>query len=220
MPKVTLLDLVQRILMPTGGDPVNSIHDTIEAEQIAQVVRSCYRDMAAELTLGHQGELQCLEHVATEELPTLLKIPDMVHQIEFINYGVGVEEEPGILNAGDGKVWDGGIYIGYAHDDYGFDEGLGFGSYENVTLPEGYTLLLLGTNIGDDDLYLVIGHAADYPTDSDLESVTIDGTVFPYATSSISSGERNGYFVTIWTWAHDEALITGLTYELEIAFNG
>ena len=47
----TLLQLTQSILNDADGDEVNSISDTIEAEQAAQLLIDTYLEMVSELDL-------------------------------------------------------------------------------------------------------------------------------------------------------------------------
>jgi len=42
MAKMTVLEIVQDILNDIDGDEVNSIDDTLESEQVAQIVKSTY----------------------------------------------------------------------------------------------------------------------------------------------------------------------------------
>ena len=42
MAKMTLLAMVQDILNDMDGDEVNSISDTVEAEQVAQIIKTTY----------------------------------------------------------------------------------------------------------------------------------------------------------------------------------
>ena len=43
--KQTLLDIVQRVADYSNAGSVNSIHDTIESEQIASIVKATYVDI-------------------------------------------------------------------------------------------------------------------------------------------------------------------------------
>lgn len=38
----TLLEMVQDILSEMDSDEVNSINDTVEAEQVATIIKNCY----------------------------------------------------------------------------------------------------------------------------------------------------------------------------------
>lgn len=86
MAKKTLLDVVQGVLSLLDSDEVNSIADTIEGTQIAYLVRECYEDIVEEMDLGHKGELIYLESATDATHPTLMKIPDSVGLVEWINY--------------------------------------------------------------------------------------------------------------------------------------
>lgn len=94
MPQQTLLALTQKILSDMDSDEVNSINDTIEATQVANTIINCFYDICEEMDLSFQGELTVLEQVATPDRPVLMKIPDAVSRVEWINYGVGEPAEP------------------------------------------------------------------------------------------------------------------------------
>lgn len=86
MPKLTLLDVVQRTLSSIDSDEVNSISDTIEATQMAYLARDVLNEIVEELDLGFKGELMKLEDAVDADHPTRLRMPDSYHQIQFINY--------------------------------------------------------------------------------------------------------------------------------------
>jgi hypothetical protein len=90
MAKLTVLQATQRILSASNGDEIESISDTEEATRVAYTLRRCFRDIVVEQDLGHLGELVRLEQTGGDTAkPTLLRIPDNVTRIEWINYGVG-----------------------------------------------------------------------------------------------------------------------------------
>jgi hypothetical protein len=47
----TVLELVQEILSEMGGDEINSISDTIEATDVATIMRRVYMEMVDEYSL-------------------------------------------------------------------------------------------------------------------------------------------------------------------------
>lgn len=49
--KQTLLEMVQLILSSIDGEEVNSIDDTVEANQVALIVKSVYYDMLSDISL-------------------------------------------------------------------------------------------------------------------------------------------------------------------------
>lgn len=86
MAKETLLDLVQDILSDMTSDPVNSISDTFESQQIARVVKSTYFDLFNERVWPHTGQLFELSSSADSTRPTHMRIEDEVRSIEWVKY--------------------------------------------------------------------------------------------------------------------------------------
>ena len=86
MAKMTLLAMVQDILNDIDGDQVNSVSDTVEAEQVAQIIKTTYdalmsnRDWPSTKTL--------LKTIASGDvsLPTHMTFDDNVKEILFLNY--------------------------------------------------------------------------------------------------------------------------------------
>lgn len=86
MAKRTLLEMTQGILSAMDSDEVNSITDTVEAQQIARIIEDVYFDMVDEHDLAHTKDLFALEGLADATKPTHMKIPDDVSKIEWIKY--------------------------------------------------------------------------------------------------------------------------------------
>jgi hypothetical protein len=80
--KKTLLEHTQSILERTDGDEVNSINDTTEATQIADIIVQCYFDLVANNTFPEHRELFKLTALADSERPNYLQLPDDVDNIE------------------------------------------------------------------------------------------------------------------------------------------
>lgn len=57
MPKLTLLDLTQRILNDMNGDEVNSISDTLESQQVASIIRDTYQEIIGSRSWPHLNRL-------------------------------------------------------------------------------------------------------------------------------------------------------------------
>jgi len=51
--KLTLLEIVQDIMNDMDGDEVNAISDTIESQQVAQIVKTTYLEMMANRNWPH-----------------------------------------------------------------------------------------------------------------------------------------------------------------------
>jgi hypothetical protein len=86
MAKKTLLELVQNILSAMDSDEVNSIGDTVESNQVAEIVRETYEDLVSTLSIPERRALSHLEGVADTNRPNYLRIPDNVKEVLWIKY--------------------------------------------------------------------------------------------------------------------------------------
>lgn len=84
--KMSLLDIVQDILSDMNSDEVNSINDTVESMQIAQIVKSTYFELMANKNWPHLRNLTRLEPSNDNQKPTHMRIPQAVKEIEWIQY--------------------------------------------------------------------------------------------------------------------------------------
>lgn len=84
--KMTLLEMVQDILSEMDSDEVNSLDDTIEAGQVATIVKNAYMLMCSNRNWGDEKELTTLDHVGVIEMPTHLLIPDDIKQLDYLAY--------------------------------------------------------------------------------------------------------------------------------------
>lgn len=86
--KMTLLAMVQDILNDMSDDEVSSISDTIRSLQIAQIIKTTYYDLVAELGITGHSEYFKLTAFGDTSNPTKLQIPDDVSEIFFLRYNV------------------------------------------------------------------------------------------------------------------------------------
>ncbi|MCK4501202.1 hypothetical protein KAU11_11945 [Candidatus Babeliales bacterium] len=86
MAKLILLDIVQDILNDMDSDYVNSISDTEEALQVAQIVKTTYYEMMSRRDWNHLSKIGLLENVSDSARPNYLKVPSDVGAIGFIMY--------------------------------------------------------------------------------------------------------------------------------------
>ena len=91
--KRTLLQIVQNILSDMDSEDVNSIGDSIEAEQIASVVRDVYYNMVSTRMVPEHKELFKLTSLSDSTRPTHFTIPSDINNIESIEYNVGEYKE-------------------------------------------------------------------------------------------------------------------------------
>lgn len=84
--KKTLIEIVQDILSDMGSDEVNSISDTVESSQVAQIVRTTYENMMANRNWPHQKKLAKLLASGNSSLPTHMRLDDDVKEIISVKY--------------------------------------------------------------------------------------------------------------------------------------
>src|SRR5574343_945444 len=84
--KKTLLEIVQDIANDLDSDFVNSIDDTVEAQQIAQIVKSTFNEMISNRNWPHLKKLVQFEAAGSLSKPNYLRIPEGTKEVEFINY--------------------------------------------------------------------------------------------------------------------------------------
>lgn len=90
--KMTLLEMTQDILNDMDSDEVNSIDDTVEAGQVAQIIRTCYFEMIGNRNWPHLRKLLQLE--ASNELakPNYLILPARLKELVSIRYDVSKQD--------------------------------------------------------------------------------------------------------------------------------
>jgi len=84
--KYTLLEVVQQTLEALGSDEVNSISDSVEAEQIASMAERAYYELLNMSDWPFLHQLTELESVADSTLPNFLRIPEAVVNITQVKY--------------------------------------------------------------------------------------------------------------------------------------
>jgi len=82
----TLLEIVQDILSDMDSDEVNGIDDTIEAQQVAQIVKTCFYEMIANRNWPHLKRLIQLESSGDVTKPNYLRIPTDLKELSFFKY--------------------------------------------------------------------------------------------------------------------------------------
>lgn len=98
MARLTVLDMTQSILSALNSDEVNSISDTVEATQIAKIIKNKYYDIIARSNSPEQKVLLRLDASGDVNKPAIMNIPSGVIKIEWIKYfdvGTGGQTPPG-----------------------------------------------------------------------------------------------------------------------------
>lgn len=84
--KQTLLEIVQDIHNSLDFDEVNSINDTQEASQVAQMVKTTYYEIINRKDWPHLNETFQLESSTDSAKPVYMKVPSTIREIGEINY--------------------------------------------------------------------------------------------------------------------------------------
>jgi len=84
--KWSLLDIVQEILNDIDSDEVNSIDDTVEATQVAQMVKSTYFAMMSTRNWPHLRRAVHLTPTTDLAQPTHMYVKDDIKEMIFVNY--------------------------------------------------------------------------------------------------------------------------------------
>lgn len=83
---MTLLEIVIDILNDLDSDEVNSISDTVEAQQVAQIVKTCYFEIIGNRNWPHLRKLIQLDSLADITKPNYLRCPSDLKQLDFFKY--------------------------------------------------------------------------------------------------------------------------------------
>ncbi len=84
--KQTLNEMVSAILSAMDSDEINSIDDTVEATQVAQLIKGVYFDIATDLGLPeHEGLFELIASGNTLQ-PCLMTLPSNVIRLNYVKY--------------------------------------------------------------------------------------------------------------------------------------
>ena len=86
MAKMTLLEIVQDILSDMDSDEVNSINDSVESLQVAQIVKTAYYNIVDGKDYPWLYELFQLGTSGTTARPTHLRLPETIIDLQWIKY--------------------------------------------------------------------------------------------------------------------------------------
>lgn len=91
--KMTLLEMTQDILNDLDSDFVNSIDDTVEAQQVAQIIKTSFFEMISNRNWPHLKKLIQLDASGATSKPNYMKIPAGTKQVEIIKYDCKKQDE-------------------------------------------------------------------------------------------------------------------------------
>ena len=82
----TLLSMVQSILSDMDSEDVNSISDTVEAQQIASVIQDTYFNIIAAREIPEHKQMLQLTSLSDSQRPTHFRYPNNTKEIEKLFY--------------------------------------------------------------------------------------------------------------------------------------
>lgn len=84
--KQTLLEMVQDILNDMDSDEVNSITDTAESVQVAQMIRTTFFEMITRKEWPHLRKMTTLGNMSDTEHPNYLVLPEDAVKMTYLAY--------------------------------------------------------------------------------------------------------------------------------------
>lgn len=149
--KYTLLELTKAVLSSMESDEINSINDTVESQQVVEVIKTVYDDIISRGDLQSNKTLFNLVPSGDVTKPTLMTKPENLDRVEWIKYNR-------ILNGEVDPLWEEmrfmppGDFIEYIHNfnpsqsdvgtfDYIADGNVITFAYKNNSSPQYYTTI-------------------------------------------------------------------------------
>lgn len=84
--KMTLLEMVQNILSALDADEINSITDTVEAQQVAEIIKETFYEQFTNIDIPeHKGPIK-LQGLGDLTRPNFMRYGTEVRSIEWIKY--------------------------------------------------------------------------------------------------------------------------------------
>jgi len=86
--KYTLLELTQAVLSSMDSDEINSINDTVESQQVVEVIKTVYDDIVSRSSLNSNNTLFNLTASTDITKPILMTKPDNIENVKWLKYNV------------------------------------------------------------------------------------------------------------------------------------
>lgn len=84
--RYTLLELVQTVLSSMDSEEVNSINDTVESEQVVQIIKTVYNDLISRSDITKHKILFNLTSSSDVTKPILMTKPTNILNIDWLQY--------------------------------------------------------------------------------------------------------------------------------------
>lgn len=84
--KMSLLDITQNILSALDSDPVSDIDETVESQQVVEIIKESYYELMSSRQWPHLRLLTTLTGLGDTANPTKMKIPDSMNKTYWVKY--------------------------------------------------------------------------------------------------------------------------------------
>lgn len=84
--KMSLLDITQNILSALDSDPVSDIDETVESQQVVEIIKESYYELMSSRQWPHLRLLTTLTGLGDTSNPTKMKIPDTMNKTYWVKY--------------------------------------------------------------------------------------------------------------------------------------
>lgn len=84
--KYTLLELTQTVLSSMDSDEINSINDTVESQQVVEIIKTVYDDIISRGDLTTNKTVFNLTASTNPLQPIVMTKPDSIERIEWVKY--------------------------------------------------------------------------------------------------------------------------------------
>ena len=84
--KLSLLDMTQNILSALDSDAVSSIDETVEAVQVADLIKEAYFELMSQRDWPHLRQLTSLDGLGDVSNPTRMRMPDNMNKVFWVKY--------------------------------------------------------------------------------------------------------------------------------------
>jgi hypothetical protein len=210
--KQTLLELTQGILSSISGDEVDSINDTVESTQVANILKDAFFDLVTKVDLDEHNNLFNLTSTS-DFSPTMLERPDNVETLLWFKYNKRLtpfdgEFPVGEMPVGDSRdltsnidVWD---YVNYLPPHEFLDLVSGFDQESPYTGSFNYNGNSYSTTI-----YYRTDKGPDYWTSFDDKFLVCD-SYDQYVDEFLRTNKTNCFGKLSPTWIHEDTFIPDL----------
>jgi hypothetical protein len=140
MAKDTVLSIVQQILSDADGDEVNSISDTNESVQCADLLKDVFDQIVEGYDLTLHNTLQRLT-ATSASTPTVMERPEGFHNIQYVKY------DKKLTAGGDQNFQDVDYVTPYEFTTRTSTRPLSDTSYEAMTLPDSGHIIIVKNDV-------------------------------------------------------------------------